>query len=265
MLEKVNPSHINKIADRIAGAMVDEAYRHQDFPNVSVEVMIGHGICDIIAETSYEFSKEFINQTVERITNDKHVRVFFSQSIVEPIDIDNIKCGDNACVSVLPLSDEEKTLSRLAREVYSHYPTSGKYFINNNINKIIICQSESNSEVFRQQLVSRDSEIIINPLGDYNIDSNKTTGSNNSQLFSDLGRTLGTVALHGRDATNTDVVLAVYAFLKAQESKQVVTVSCCIGDDTIEGYPFSAICKAVRHHILNQIGGFEKMAEWGLL
>ncbi|MCQ2399707.1 MAG: S-adenosylmethionine synthetase N-terminal domain-containing protein, partial [Clostridia bacterium] len=56
MFEKVNPSHPDKVADRIAGAMVDIAYRNQKDPKVAVEVLIGHGNCHIIAESSYDFN-----------------------------------------------------------------------------------------------------------------------------------------------------------------------------------------------------------------
>ena len=44
MFEKVNPAHPDKIADRIAGALVDLAYRQQENPRIAVEVMIGHGM-----------------------------------------------------------------------------------------------------------------------------------------------------------------------------------------------------------------------------
>ena len=37
MIEKVNPSHPDKVADRIAGAIVDLAYNKQDNPKVAVE------------------------------------------------------------------------------------------------------------------------------------------------------------------------------------------------------------------------------------
>ena len=52
MIEKVNPSHPDKIADRIAGAIVDLAYQVQDDPKVAVEVLIGHGVCHAVVETS---------------------------------------------------------------------------------------------------------------------------------------------------------------------------------------------------------------------
>jgi len=52
MFEKVNPSHPDKLADRIAGALVDLAYKQERSPRVAGEVLIGHGKCHIIAETS---------------------------------------------------------------------------------------------------------------------------------------------------------------------------------------------------------------------
>lgn len=50
MFEKVNPAHPDKVADRIAGAMVDLAYRKNNQPKIAVEVLIGHGVCHIITE-----------------------------------------------------------------------------------------------------------------------------------------------------------------------------------------------------------------------
>ena len=51
MFEKVNPCHPDKVADRIAGALVDAAYRKEENPRIAVEVLIGHGVCHIIAES----------------------------------------------------------------------------------------------------------------------------------------------------------------------------------------------------------------------
>lgn len=50
MIEKVNPCHPDKVADRIAGALMDYAYSVQSCPRIAVEVLIGHRICHIIAE-----------------------------------------------------------------------------------------------------------------------------------------------------------------------------------------------------------------------
>ena len=47
MFEKVNPAHPDKIADRIAGAIVDLAYNENANPKIAVEVLIGHGMCKL--------------------------------------------------------------------------------------------------------------------------------------------------------------------------------------------------------------------------
>ena len=52
MYEKVNPAHPDKIADRIAGAIVDMAYNEDTNPKIAVEVLVGHGICYIVTESS---------------------------------------------------------------------------------------------------------------------------------------------------------------------------------------------------------------------
>lgn len=48
MIEKVNPSHPDKICDRIVGAIIDLAYRKEREPKIVVEVLLGHGNCHLI-------------------------------------------------------------------------------------------------------------------------------------------------------------------------------------------------------------------------
>lgn len=67
MFEKVNPSHPDKIADRIAGALVDLAYTQEQNPKIAVEVLIGHGVCHIVAETSTHLQPEDVKSIVNRI------------------------------------------------------------------------------------------------------------------------------------------------------------------------------------------------------
>ena len=57
MIEKVNPAHPDKIADRIAGAIVDLAYKTDDAPKIAVEVLIGHGYGHVVIETSAPIDK----------------------------------------------------------------------------------------------------------------------------------------------------------------------------------------------------------------
>ena len=40
MIEKVNPSHPDKVADRIAGAIVDLAYAKEENPKIAVAVVV---------------------------------------------------------------------------------------------------------------------------------------------------------------------------------------------------------------------------------
>ena len=70
MFEKVNPAHPDKCADRIAGAIVDFAYVIQKDPKIAVEVMLGHGSCFIIAETSVRIPVVLVEETVERIAGE---------------------------------------------------------------------------------------------------------------------------------------------------------------------------------------------------
>ena len=73
MYEKVNPSHPDKIADRIAGAIVDLAYAFEDDPKIAVEVLIGHGNCYIIAESSVRIPASYILRAVNRIAGKLNV------------------------------------------------------------------------------------------------------------------------------------------------------------------------------------------------
>ena len=56
----------------------------------------------------------------------------------------------------------------------------------------------------------------------------------------------------------------IYAWIKAQETQKPVEFSCAIGDDTIDGKPYSEIVEIARAFIKDR-GGFEKFAEWGLI
>ena len=70
MFEKVSPSHPDKIADRISGAIVDLAYTKSHDPKIAVEVLIGHGQCNIQVETSERISAEDIEAIVRRIAGE---------------------------------------------------------------------------------------------------------------------------------------------------------------------------------------------------
>ena len=67
MFEKVNPAHPDKLCDRIAGAIVDEAYSLEDDPKIAVEVLLGHRRCSIVIETSVLIPVKKIYTIVKRI------------------------------------------------------------------------------------------------------------------------------------------------------------------------------------------------------
>ena len=83
MFEKVNPSHPDKVADRIAGAVVDLCYTKSKNPKVACEVLIGHGECNIQVETSEQIRWEDCHDIVRRIAGDDIV----PYSLIVPQDI----------------------------------------------------------------------------------------------------------------------------------------------------------------------------------
>ena len=97
MYEKVNPAHPDKIADRIAGALVDMAYQKSKDPKIAVEVLVGHGKCHIIAETSVKLSRLEVRDAVRRIAG--RVRVDYKEYRQDEHLATNqrksIRCGDN--------------------------------------------------------------------------------------------------------------------------------------------------------------------------
>ena len=132
MFEKVNPKHPDKIADRIAGAIVDLAYAKDENPRIAVEVLVGHGHCYIIAETSVHLFKPDVEEIVYRIIHYPfHVtyKEYRQDRILAKNQKDKIRCGDNGIFRGVPVTDEQRTLSRIAQKIFDRYPTDGKYIL----------------------------------------------------------------------------------------------------------------------------------------
>ena len=260
MFEKVNPKHPDKVADRIAGAIVDYAYTLEKDPKIAVEVLAGHKKCNVIVETSADLKDSEIADIVHRIAGDD---ILYDGKIVNQ-DVhlagnqkEKIKCGDNGIFKGVPLSDEEKKLSEIARDIYKKYPYDGKYILNGE--KLIICQSNAKSE----DLAETYPNATINPLGYWTGGLDVDTGCTNRKLGSDMARSVTGGGLHGKDLSKADVSINIYAFLKAQATGKPVELCCAIGDEFIDGRPYSVIVEIARNYI-NEMGGFEKFAEWGL-
>ena len=156
MFEKVNPSHPDKVADRIAGAIVDLCYTKsrnrwsndakldlstavgrqrwaQANPKGACEVLIGHGECNIQVETSELIGADDIEAIVSRIAGEG----IETRALIVPQDVHlaanqqhGVRCGDNGIFRGVPPTHEQKLLTAIAAEIYKWFPTDGKYIIN---------------------------------------------------------------------------------------------------------------------------------------
>ena len=105
MFEKVNPCHPDKVADRIAGAIVDLCYTKSHDPKVACEVLIGHGEAGIQVETSEQITAEDIEAIVSRIAGEG----IETRALIVPQDIhlaanqqQGVRCGDNGIFRGVP-------------------------------------------------------------------------------------------------------------------------------------------------------------------
>ena len=263
MFEKVNPAHPDKIADRIAGAIVDLAYTKERDPKIAVEVLIGHGVCHIIVESSVEIDKIEVEKAVHRITNSTSLIIDF-KCVKQDVHLANnqskgFKCGDNGIFKGVPTTMEQKYLSAIARTIYGDHPTDGKYILDGE--KLIVCQSYLEDG---ELSINGYKQVIINPLGYWTGGTDVDSGATNRKLGSDMADSVTGGGLHGKDLSKADVSVNIYAFLKAQETGEIVSLCCAIGDTEIDGRPYSEIVEIAREYI-NEVGGFEKFAEWGLV
>ena len=287
MIEKVNPSHPDKVADRIAGALVDLAYKKQENPKIAVEVLIGHSACHIIAETSVHLEDMEVLSIVNRImygtTDMERLAIDYKEVPQDAHLAENqskeIRCGDNGIFKGVPVSDEEITLSQIVRELYIKYPTDGKYIYDEPSGTFIACQSCAESGELKNTIADKlwvreveDANIIVNPLGDWTGGTDVDTGATNRKLGSDMGRAVTGGGLHGKDLSKADVAVNIACHLLAQRGGGPVEALCAIGakeiifriqDKADLSMKYEDVVEMAREYIDN-LGGFEKLAEWGL-
>lgn len=259
MIEKVNPSHPDKVADRIAGAIVDLAYKTEHDPKIAVEVLIGHGKCHVIIETTAVLDEGAIIASIHRIAGnvDPDIMIVPQDAHLSENQAVGLRCGDNGIFKGVPLTPEQKQLSIIARRIYEKYTSDGKYILDGV--RLILCQSN----VSTQELAETYPDAEINPLDDWTGGTDVDTGATNRKLGSDMADSVTGGGLHGKDLSKADVSVNIHAFLKAQRTGAPVELCCAIGDDTVDGLPFHEIVEEARDYI-RSIGGFEKFAEWGL-
>lgn len=261
MFEKVNPAHPDKVADRIAGALVDIAYSLDENPKIAVEVLIGHGMCHVIAETSVKLPLDRVDAAVVRIAGEEITLHY----VEVPQDIhlaknqeEAIRCGDNGIFKGVPVTDEEKELANIARDIYDEYHSDGKYILDGN--RLIICQSNADTDTLQHDFPG----AYVNPLGVWTGGTSVDTGATNRKLGSDMAGSVTGGGIHGKDLSKADVSVNIYAWLRAQRLRKPVEYSCAIGDEFIDGKPYSEIVEEARKYI-QEIGSFEALAEWGFI
>ena len=288
MFEKVNPSHPDKVADRIAGAVVDLCYTKNKNPKVACEVLIGHGECNIQVETSELISAEDIETIVERIAGEG----IETRALIVPQDChlaanqrQGVRCGDNGIFKGVPPTHEQKLLTAIAASIYGQHPFDGKYIIQGKGRlaapdfDVTICQSHlsrGQEPELREHLKNAYGIHLptINPLGEWTGGPNTDSGATNRKLGSDMGDGVTGGGLMGKDLSKCDVSVNIVCFLKAVHSGQVVTAICSIGDENVtfqyaggktETETFADVVEQARLYVLTDCGSFEKFSEWGLI
>lgn len=80
----------------------------------------------------------------------------------------------------MPVTEEQKALSDIAKEIYDFAPADGKYIIDGA--RLVICQSNIASKVLQKLYPNAQ----VNPLGDWTGGTDVDTGATNRKLGSDM-------------------------------------------------------------------------------
>ena len=160
----------------------------------------GTAACHIIAETSVMLDKADVNAAVHRIAG--NLTVDYAEvpqdGHLDDNQADGIRCGDNGIFKGMPVTEEQKKLSQIARDIFAVCPYDGKYILNGD--RLIICQSNAKTQHLRE--IYHNAEI--NPLGDRAGGTNVDTGATNRKLGSDMADSVTGGGLHGKDLSKAD-------------------------------------------------------------
>lgn len=126
---------------------------------------------------------------------------------------------------------------------------------------MVICQShaDTNSNELQDKY-----HALVNPIGDWTGGTEVDSGATNRKLGSDMAQSVTGGGLHGKDLSKADVSINIYLWLKAQKYNKPFELCCAIGDEIVDGRPYTEIVEVARQYI-QFVGGFEKFAEWGLI
>ena len=278
MFEKVNPCHPDKVADRVAGAIVDLAYTKSKEPKVAVEVLLGHGRAAVMIESSEEFGREEVEPIVRRIAGDVVLDLHTVRQDAHLAENQSgaVRCGDNGIFRGCAPTYEQNVLTAIAASIYDRHPSDGKYIIRGSgrlaapVMDVTVCQSHLTREQepdLRRHLVEHygiNGDIRINPLGPWTGGPDVDCGATNRKLGSDMGDGVTGGGLHGKDLSKADVSVNIWCYLESLRTGRAVEACCAIGDETVCGVPYADIVERARLYI-HTLGGFERFAEWGLI
>ena len=274
VIEKVNQYHPDKVADRIAGAIVDYAYTLQPNPRIAVEVLVGHGHATIIAETSVILERQVVEAAVGRIAGLTKGQVELVQvpqdSHLALNQAAGFRCGDNGVFAAKWNSDYERA-TELAAEYGSIFLADGKYLFDFKKGAATICQSNAaNHDI--AALVTEFDALTINPLGAWTGGTDTDTGATNRKLGSDQPL-CNPNGLHGKDLSKADVTITIClnaisrilggALVQAYCSIGDVDVPLYVGGKLVGTLEFTEAVEYARGYI-DRLGGFEQFATYGI-
>lgn len=274
MIEKVNMYHPDKVADRIAGAIVDYAYSLVPNPRIAVEVLVGHGHAAIIAESSVILERQVVGGIVGRIAGLSKGSVKLVQapqdSHLAANQAGGFRCGDNGVFAAKWHPGYERATT-LAAEYGSIFIADGKYMFDFHRNAATICQSNATESDIRA-VATEFENVTINPLGAWTGGTDADTGATNRKLGSDQPF-CNPNGLHGKDLSKADVSISICVnAISRKLGGAFVKAYCSIGDEEVDLFvdglrvgklEFSEAVEFARSYITD-LGGFEKFAEYGM-
>ena len=254
MFEKTSCYHPDKVADRIAGAIVDHCYTHaaggwlKSNPRVAVETLIGHSEGLVIIETSEPLRVQDVTDTVRRISGIRHctVRIVPQDPHLARNQEGSPRVGDNGICRGMPVTPEQRELTALIRTLDENFHSDAKAVLT--ADRLIVCQSNASyDEVFQciQEFVRHNgygktiiggmtpAQITINPLGPWTGGLDADSGATNRKLGSDMGDAVTGGGLAGKDLSKADVSCQIVAHMLAQQYHTEVRAAYAIGDEQV--------------------------------
>ena len=140
MFEKVNAGHPDKMADRLAGAVVDLVYERaggltKANPRVACEVMAGHGRVDVQIETSLgrlDLRADDLDPLIHRLFGERvdgNVLIAPQDPHLSDNQSRGLRCGDNGIFKGCPPTEEQRVLTAIAATMWERFKSDGKYII----------------------------------------------------------------------------------------------------------------------------------------